>query len=165
MSGRLPDSLAQLQGGNGLMPRRPQPIQMPVRRAMPLHHRVRNVMAPLDQQAMIQKRDTAGKEMQKLAEIASDPEPNRADVVAYIGGLTKVGQITPDEAAQILQGLPQQPQAIKQWAKNMFGVMMHVGIHAEAAYPRALFPGAQNAPSGAAAAGAEESDERADDER
>jgi hypothetical protein len=111
-------------------------------RPPPLRHRVRGALASLRQEAMIEKRDNAAKEMDKLAEIMNDPEPKRADVVAYIGQLTRKGQVTSDEATQILQGLPQSPAAIRDWARGMFATLMHVGIQAEAAYPRAAFPGA-----------------------
>ena len=97
-------------------------------------------LANTSQEDMIRKRDTSGNEMNKLAQIANAPENNRADIAAYIGKLTRTGQVKPEEAAMILHALPEDQDGIRQWARTMFNAVMHAGIHAHAAYPRELFP-------------------------
>lgn len=158
-------------GGNPLMPTRaaPQPVApaAPAPTQFPpfgLHH-ARAALANVDQASMIKKRDSIGPEMDKLAQIANNPEDNnRADIAAYIGKLTRTGQVTPEEAAMILQGLPEDQTGIRAWARHMFNAVMQAGIHAHAAYPRSLFPSESNGQGPAAPEPAAEPSEGADNE-
>jgi len=107
---------------------------------------LQKALAGSDQASMIRKRDVAGPAMSKLASIANDENPNRADIAAYIGKLTRTGQVNAEEAAQIMQALPNDPDGIRNWARGMFDFVMHMGIHAHAAFPAAQFPGQEPAP-------------------
>lgn len=139
---------SRFTGSNPLMPTPGRVVGPPARTApqpaglppFQLHH-ARMALANTSQEDMIRKRDTSGNEMNKLAQIANAPENNRADIAAYIGKLTRTGQVKPEEAAMILHALPEDQDGIRQWARTMFNAVMHAGIHAHAAFPRAIFPG------------------------
>ena len=99
-------------------------------------------MRGMDEESMIRKRDTAGKEQAFLAGLMNDPDANRGDVEKYIASLVKVGQFSPQEALQILRTLPETANSnqIRQWAESMFAAVMSVGVHSHAAFPVSEFP-------------------------
>lgn len=89
---------------------------------------------------MIRRRDAAGGEMEALARIANEPKPSADEVIAYIKNLVKKGHISAQEAAHLLETVPHDPGALRNWARRAFAMVMHQGIHAHAAYPRQLYP-------------------------
>lgn len=147
MSGTWNNPMAGMQGGNGLMPFRPQAPQPR------FNHQAVNLTATKrwitdhGQDAMIRKRDAMGDVMAELASVAQNPDPNRADVAAFVGGLTKQGVVSLGEAEAILRALPDDPDGIRQWARVMFHGAMQIGVHAHAAYPEDLFPASSGAPA------------------
>lgn len=92
------------------------------------------LMATLSEQDALRHRDVAGREMETLAAIASGAKTmTRADIAAYIRSL--VAQ-SADLVPQELRRLPRSKQQMRLWARKMFAMMMHVGVHGHAAYPR-----------------------------
>ena len=115
-----------------------------------MRQRITQSLRGMDQDTLIRRRDTAGKEMQFLQGVMTNPDANVQEIEKYIGSLVKMNQFTPQEAVQVMRTLPRtgNPAEVRQWAQAMFAAVMNVGIHAHAAYPRGPeFPGqAQQAP-------------------
>lgn len=95
------------------------------------------------QEHMIRRRDAAGKEMEMLAKLASDPNPEPSEVTDYIKKLAKLEHLTSQQADQLIASIPADPGGIRQWAHVMFQAVMHEGVHAEAAFPVLQFPSPQ----------------------
>lgn len=134
-------------GGNAIMPPRQvaQPPAAAQPQPQPTHHIpmhvTRNAHANVDQATMIKRRDAMPDVMNELSSIVnSKDDANRADIVAYIGGMVGKGIIAPEEATQLLQMLPEDQAGMRQWARVMFSAAMNVGVHAHAAYPKEIFP-------------------------
>lgn len=133
-------------GGNPLMPQRQvaQPPAAPAAPAQPWHHIPMHVTraahANVDQETMIKRRDAMPDVINELASIVnSKDDANRADIVAYIGGMVGKGIIAPEEATGLLQNLPEDQAGMRQWAQLMFSAAMNVATHARAAYPKEVF--------------------------
>lgn len=107
---------------------------------------VSRMMRGASQEHMIRRRDAAGDEATALARIMNDPKPEPKEVADYIGDLMKKDHIPSAEAKQILATIPSDPEALRAWAKQAFTLVMHQGIHAHAAFPKALYPSPQQAP-------------------
>ena len=104
-------------------------------------HAVR-LMATLSERDAIRRRDSAGREASKLADIASGrANMSRRDIAAYISTLAADGDIAREEMREMLRTLPRSAPQIRQWGQKMFAMMMHVGIQGHAVYPAHLFPG------------------------
>ena len=103
--------------------------------------RAARLMDTLSEQDAIRRRDSAGREANKLADIASGRNISRRDIAAYIRTLAAEGDITREEMREMLRTLPRSAARIRQWGHKMFAMMMHVGVHGHAAYPADLFPG------------------------
>jgi hypothetical protein len=116
-----------------------------------LQRRVSRVMRGRTAEHVIRRRDAAGKEMEILGKLANDPNPNRKEVASYIRELLRKEHIPADHAFQILASIPRDPNGLRNWARVAFSIVMHQGIHAEAAFPRELYPSPQQAPASAAA--------------
>ena len=96
----------------------------------------------------LRRRDASGEEMAILAKVVNDPNPTRKEVADYIHKLLRMEHIPADDAFRILATLPHDPDALRNWAREVFAVVMHQGIHAHAAFPRQLYPSPQQAPDG-----------------
>jgi hypothetical protein len=103
------------------------------------------------QEHVIRRRDAAGGEMEILAKVMNDPSPDPKEVQDYIVNLLRKGHISAQEAGELLASMPRDPGALRRWARVMFSAVMHEGIHAEAAFPRELYPSPQQAPDSASA--------------
>ena len=95
------------------------------------------------QDQMVQRREAAGPELDMLARIMSDPNPNAEEATTYMLGLMKAGQVPAQDAIQLLQSMPKDPDALRTWARSMFSLVMHIGAHTHAAFPREQFPAPQ----------------------
>ena len=91
---------------------------------------------------MMQRRDAAGPELEILSRVMSEPNPKPDEVAQYISSLVKSGQMPPQDAIQVIQSIPKDPDALRTWARSLFLAVMHTGVHAHAAFPREVFPGA-----------------------
>ena len=118
-----------------------------IHRAMASH-----AMRGRNQEHVLRRRDAAGGEMEMLAKIANEPNPDPKEVQDYIVKLLRTGHVSAQEAGQVLASMPSDPAALRNWARSMFSAVMHEGIHAEAAFPREHFPSAQQAPDSPAEA-------------
>lgn len=100
------------------------------------------------QEQMLRRRDAAGGELAILTKVMNDKNPNRKEVSAYIGKLVAAGHMPAETAIKIIASLPDGGDALRSWARNVFSMVMHQGIHAHAAFPRSIFPspGAPPAP-------------------
>lgn len=94
------------------------------------------------QEQMVQRRDAAGVELDMLARIVNDPDPKPDEVTDYLVAQLKGGQLPAEDAVKLLNSMPKDPDMLRTWARNMFSVVMHIGIHAHAAFPREHFPSA-----------------------
>lgn len=101
-----------------------------------------------DKNTMLRRRDAAGGEMEMLAKIMNDPNPTHHEVADYIEKLGKKQHIPKHIAEALIDQVPSEPAALKQWARGMFAMVMQQGIHAHAAYPRELYPSLQEEPEG-----------------
>ena len=108
-----------------------------------IRQNVINNFQQLSQQDAIRQRDIAGREMARLAQIMNDPKINRKEITDYIDELAGEGDLTVQEATGILANMPpgNDQKTLRAWAQAMLAVALHTGVHAEAAYPRELFPG------------------------
>jgi len=119
-----------------------------------MRQRITQSMRGMDQDTLIRRRDTAGKEMQFLQGEMTNPDANVQEIEKYIGSLVRAGQFTPSEAVAIMRTLPRtgNPAEVRNWAQLMFAAVAHVSTHAHSAFPVSEFPGqAQQAPQQAAA--------------
>jgi hypothetical protein len=98
------------------------------------------VMRGLSQEHVLRRRDAVGGEMEKLARIVNEPNPDHKEVQDYVVELLRKEHIPAQAAGQILASIPRDPAALRNWARAMFSAVMHEGIHAEAAFPREHFP-------------------------
>jgi hypothetical protein len=92
------------------------------------------------QEHVLRRRDAAGGEMEILSKIMNDPNPDSKEVQDYVVKLLQKEHIPAQDAGQILASIPRDPAALRNWARTMFSAVMHEGIHAEAAFPRSIFP-------------------------
>jgi hypothetical protein len=92
------------------------------------------------QEHVLRRRDAAGGEMEMLAKVVNDPNPDPKEVQDYVVKLLRKEHIQAQEAGQILASMPRDPAALRNWARMMFSAVMHEGIHAEAAFPSEHFP-------------------------
>lgn len=91
----------------------------------------------------MRRRDAAGKEMEMLAKLANDPNPDPSEVSDYVKKLAKLEHMSGQESERLLATIPGDPDGIRQWARTMFAAVMHQGVHAEAAFPVMQFPSPQ----------------------
>jgi hypothetical protein len=89
---------------------------------------------------VLRRRDAAGGEMDMLAKVMNDPNPDPKEVRDYVVSLLQKEHIPHQEAGQILASIPRDPAALRNWARMMFSAVMHEGIHGHAAFPREHFP-------------------------
>jgi hypothetical protein len=108
-------------------------------------------MRGTSQEQMLRRRDASGGEMTALAKIMNDPKPDPEEVTSYIRELLRKGHIGGEEARRFLASVPHEPEALRNWARAAFSLVMHQGIHAHAAFPRELFPSPQQEPDNPAA--------------
>jgi hypothetical protein len=100
------------------------------------------------QEHILRRRDAAGGEMELLAKIMNDPDPDPKEVQNYVVKLLRMEHIQAQEAGQILASMPRDPAALRNWARMMFSAVMHSAIHAHAAFPRELYPSPKQQDSG-----------------
>ncbi|HEY2416393.1 MAG TPA: hypothetical protein VGH84_00620 [Steroidobacteraceae bacterium] len=92
------------------------------------------------QEHALRRRDATGGELEMLAKVVNDPNPDPKEVSDYIKKLLQKEHIPARAAYQLLASMPDEPAALRNWARAVFSAVMHEGIHAEAAFPRELFP-------------------------
>jgi len=135
----------------------PAPAPAPAQQAPPLqqpvtpdqfHHLVSGTMRGQTQDQMVQRREAAGAELDMLSKVMSDPDPKPDAVKDYMLTLMKGGQIPAGEAIQILKSMPDDPDALRSWARTMFNVVAHIGVHAHSAFPKSLFPAEEQVQGG-----------------
>jgi hypothetical protein len=95
---------------------------------------------------MLRRRDAIGDELAMLSRIANDPKPNPEEVTSYIRKLVQDGHVNAEDVRGLLASVPHDPDGLRAWARAVFPVLMHQGIHAHAAFPREAFPSPQQAP-------------------
>ena len=99
-----------------------------------------HAMRGRSQEHVLRRRDASGGEMAMLSKVMNEPNPNPKEVQDYIVKLLRTGHISAQEAGQVLASMPRDPAALRNWARSMFSAVMHEGIHAEAAFPKSIFP-------------------------
>lgn len=119
------------------------PAPSPVNQAL-----ASSVMRGRTAQQMVRRRDAAGAEMEMLAKVMNDPNPTSKEVEGYIHDLVRKDHVPAHEAAQILATMPSDPEALRGWARAVFQMVMHEGIHAHAAFPKQIYPSQDDAPQG-----------------
>jgi len=104
---------------------------------------IKHGMRGRTQEHMIRRRDATGGEMEMLSRLANDPNPDPKEVRDYIQKLLTKEHIEGDQASQLLASMPRDAEGLRNWARMMFAAVMHQGIHAEAAFPKQLYPSPQ----------------------
>jgi len=103
---------------------------------------ISDIMRGSDQQTMLARRDAAGAELDILSRVMNDTNPKPDEVHDYIMSLIRSGTMSWKNGDQLLQSMPKDSDMLRNWAKGMFGLVMHMGVHGHAAFPREAFPGA-----------------------
>jgi hypothetical protein len=114
----------------------PPTVSNPINQAL-----ASRVMRGKSQEHVLRRRDAVGGEMEMLAKIVNNPNPDPKEVQNYVVKLLRKEHIQPQVAGQILASMPRDPAALRNWARMMFSAVMHEGIHAHAAFPRELDAG------------------------